>query len=162
MSSATKKHTRLPKTPTIKNRRASFEYSLLDKYVAGLVLTGTEIKSIRGGKANLQQAYCVFTRQELFVKDMHIGQYAFGNLHNHDETRVRKLLLHRRELGKLMKSKQKGLTIIPIQLFVNPAGLAKLEIALARGKKLYDKRQAIKEREIQRQSERQYRRHALD
>ncbi|MEN0016262.1 MAG: SsrA-binding protein SmpB [Bacteroidota bacterium] len=161
MSNTAKKHIRLLKPPTITNKRASFEYSLLDKYVAGLALTGTEIKSIRGGKVNIQQAYCVFAHQELFVRDMHIGHYAFGNLHNHNETRVRKLLLHRRELDKLMKSKQKGLTIIPIQLFVNPAGLAKLEIALARGKKLYDKRQSIKEKDLQREAARQYRHRAL-
>ena len=142
------------KIPTIQNRRARFEYTLLDKYVAGLALTGTEIKSIRSGTVHMQQAYCVFMDQELFVKEMHIGHYVFGNQRNHVETRVRKLLLHRRELNQLGKSREKGLTIIPVQLFINPSGLAKLEIALARGKKLYDKRQSIKEREILRQHRR--------
>lgn len=135
---------------TIKNRRASFEYTFLDKYVAGLVLTGTEIKSIRASKVSLQEAYCYFFRGELWIRDMYIAPYTQGNIHNHTETRVRKLLLHGKELNKLMRNKEKGLTIIPTQLFINARGLAKLEIALAKGKKLYDKRQDIKERDLQR------------
>ncbi|MEM7382967.1 MAG: SsrA-binding protein SmpB [Bacteroidota bacterium] len=135
---------------TIKNRRASFEYTFLDKYVAGLVLTGTEIKSIRASKVSLQEAYCYFLRGELWVRGMHIAPYTQGNIYNHAETRVRKLLLHSKELSKLMRNKEQGLTIIPIQLFINARGLAKLEIVLAKGKKLYDKRQSIKERALQR------------
>ena len=139
---------------TIKNRRASFEYTFLDKYVAGLVLTGTEIKSIRAGKVSLQEAYCYFLHGELWVKSMHIAPYAQGNSYNHVATRVRKLLLHRKELNKLMKNKEKGLTIIPMQLFISERGLAKLQIALAKGKKLYDKRHSIKERDVQRAMQR--------
>lgn len=134
----------------IKNRRASFEYTLLDKYTAGIALTGTEIKSIRAGKANLQEAYCYFHRDELWIKGMYIAPYAQGNIHNHLETRERKLLLQRKELNKLFRSREKGMTIVPIQLFISDKGLAKLQIALAKGKKLHDKRQAIKERDVAR------------
>ncbi|MHA7877979.1 MAG: SsrA-binding protein SmpB [Bacteroidota bacterium] len=134
----------------VKNRQASFEYTFLHKYTAGIVLTGTEIKSIRAGQVSLQEAYCYFSHGELWVKGMHIAVYAQGNIHNHVENRVRKLLLNRRELNKLMRNKEKGLTIIPIQLFINERGLAKLQIALAKGKKLYDKRQHIKERDLER------------
>lgn len=141
---------------TIKNRRASFEYTFLEKYVAGLVLTGTEIKAIRASKVSLQEAYCYFLQGELWVKGMHIAPYAQGNIYNHAETRVRKLLLHSKELNKLMRNKEKGLTIIPIQLFINERGLAKLQIALAKGKKLYDKRHSIKERALQRAMQRNY------
>lgn len=147
-SNSTKQHL------TIKNRRASFEYNFLDKYVAGMVLTGTEIKSIRTGKASLQEAYCYFSHGELWIKNMHIAAYERGNIYNHVENRERKLLLHKKELNKLMRSKEKGLTIIPIQLFINGRGLAKLQIALAKGKKLYDKRQSIKERDLQRAMQR--------
>ncbi|XWN35069.1 MAG: SsrA-binding protein SmpB [Roseivirga sp.] len=138
------------KNIAIKNKRASFEYTLLDKYVAGIVLTGTEIKSVKAGKVSLQEAYCYFFRGELWIKGMYIAPYAQGNIHNHDESRERKLLLNRKELDKLFRSKEKGFTIIPMQLFVNERGLAKLQIALAKGKKLYDKRQQIKEREVKR------------
>lgn len=134
----------------IKNKRASFEYAFLDKYVAGMVLAGTEVKSIRAGKVSLQEAYCYFLRGELWVKGMHIAAYEQGNIYNHVENRERKLLLNRKELNKLMRNKEKGLTIIPIQLFISERGLAKLQIALAKGKKLYDKRQHIKERDLQR------------
>ena len=139
-----------PKNLVIKNRRASFEYKFLDKYVAGLVLTGTEIKSIRASKVSLQEAYCYYLREELWIKQMHIAPYEHGNIYNHIETRERKLLLHKKELKKLMAHKAQGLTIVPIRLFINDQGYAKLEIALAQGKKLYDKRQAIKERDIAR------------
>lgn len=140
----------LAKYVAIKNRRASFEYTFLDKYRAGIVLTGTEIKSIKAGKVSLQEAYCYFLRDELWVKGMHIAAYEQGNIYNHVENRERKLLLNKKELNKLMRNKEKGLTIIPIQLFINERGLAKLQIALAKGKKLYDKRQHIKERDLQR------------
>lgn len=134
----------------IKNRRARFEYTFLDEYVAGMVLTGTEIKSIRTGKVSLAEAYCYFAKGELWVKGMHIATYAQGNIHNHIENRERKLLLQRKELNKLLRNKEKGLTIIPVQLFVNGRGLAKLQIALAKGKKLHDKRRTIKERDMKR------------
>jgi SsrA-binding protein len=144
------KHKKVTKNIVIKNKRASFEYTFLDKYVAGIVLTGTEIKSVRVGEVSLQEAYCYFSRGELWVKSMHIAAYAQGNIYNHVENRDRKLLLNRKELNKLMRNKEKGLTIIPVQLFINEWGLAKLQIALAKGKKLYDKRQSIKERDLER------------
>ena len=142
------------KNIAIKNKRASFEYLLLDQYVAGMVLTGTEIKSIRAGKVSLQESYCYFAKGELWVKGIHIAAYAQGNIYNHVEDRERKLLLNRKELNKLMRNKEKGMTIIPVQLFINDRGLAKLRIALAKGKKLYDKRQHIKERDLARARQR--------
>lgn len=151
MASKQKKTT---KNIVIKNKRASFEYMLLAKYVAGMVLTGTEIKSIRASKVSLQEAYCYFSQGELWVKGMHIAAYAQGNIYNHVENRERKLLLNRKELDKLMRNKEKGMTIVPVQLFVNDRGLAKLQIALAKGKKLYDKRQHIKERDLERARQR--------
>lgn len=141
----------------IRNKRATFEYFLLDEYNAGLVLTGTEIKSIRDGKANLADAYCVFIGNELFVREMHISEYRFGSYLNHPAKRDRKLLLTRKELRKLQnKLKERGLTIIPVMLYVNPSGLAKLQISLARGKKFYDKRDSIKEKDSRRDMERQF------
>lgn len=141
----------------IRNKRATFEYFLLDQYTAGLVLTGTEIKSIRDGKANLADAYCVFIGNELFVREMHISEYRFGSYLNHPAKRDRKLLLNRKELRKLQnKLKERGLTIVPVMLFVNPKGLAKLQISLARGKKFYDKRDSIKEKDSRRDMERQF------
>lgn len=141
----------------IRNKRATFEYFLLDEYNAGLVLTGTEIKSIRDGKANLADAYCVFIGNELFVREMHISEYRFGSYLNHPAKRDRKLLLNRKELRKLQnKLKERGLTIVPVMLFVNPKGLAKLQISLARGKKFYDKRDSIKEKDSRRDMERQF------
>ncbi|MEM9417393.1 MAG: SsrA-binding protein SmpB [Bacteroidota bacterium] len=148
------KQKKVAKNMAIKNKRASFEYVLLDKHVAGMVLTGTEIKSIRAGKVSLQESYCYFSRGELWVKGMHIAAYEQGNIYNHVENRERKLLLHRKELNKLIRNKEKGMTIIPVQLFVNERGLAKLQIALAKGKKLYDKRQHIKERDLRRARQR--------
>jgi len=145
-----KKPSKTTKNIAIKNKRASFEYLLLDKYVAGMVLMGTEVKSIRDGKVSLQEAYCYFSKGELWVKGMHIAVYEQGNIYNHVEDRERKLLLHRKELNKLVRNKEKGMTIIPVKLFMNERGLAKLEIALAKGKKLYDKRQHIKERDLER------------
>ncbi|HEY3402714.1 MAG TPA: SsrA-binding protein SmpB [Ohtaekwangia sp.] len=136
----------------IKNRQASFEYELLDKYVAGMVLRGTEIKSIREGKVNLQDGYCYLNQGELFVKGISITPYAQGTHYNHEAGRERKLLLKRSELKKLEgKVEEKGLTLVPVRLFINDRGLAKLEIAVGRGKKLHDKRDSIKEREAKRE-----------
>lgn len=136
----------------IKNRQAGYEYELLDKYVAGMVLTGTEIKSIREGKVNLQDGYCYLNNEELFVKGINITPYAQGTHYNHDATRERKLLLKRSELKRLEgKIEEKGLTIVPTRLFINDRGLAKLEIAVGKGKKLHDKRDSIKEREAKRE-----------
>jgi SsrA-binding protein len=137
----------------IRNRQASFEYELLDKYVAGMVLMGTEIKSIREGKVNLQDGFCYFNQHgEIFVKGINITPYAQGTHYNHDATRERKLLLKRSELKKLEgKIEEKGLTLVPVRLFLNDRGLAKLEIALAKGKKLHDKRDSIRDREAKRE-----------
>ncbi|SKC86951.1 SsrA-binding protein SmpB [Ohtaekwangia koreensis] len=136
----------------IRNRQASFEYELLDKYVAGMVLMGTEIKSIREGKVNLQDGYCYFNNGEMFVKGINITPYAQGTHYNHDATRERKLLLKRSEIKKLEgKIEEKGLTLIPTRLFINDRGLAKLEIALGKGKKLHDKRDSIRERDAKRE-----------
>lgn len=143
------KKSRFTNKVNIRNKRASYEYEFIDKYVAGIMLKGTEIKSIREGKVNLADGYCVFLKDELFVKNIHISPYKQGTHFNHEPTRERKLLLHKRELHKLkQKSEEKGLAIVPIKLFTNVRGLAKLEIALARGKKLYDKRQSIKEKDL--------------
>lgn len=139
----------------IKNKRASFEYYLVEKLVAGIQLTGTEIKSIRQGKVSLADAYCQFDEGELFVKEMHIAEYAMGTHFNHLAKRVRKLLLTKRELKKLEnKTREKGFTIVPTLLFINERGLAKLEIALARGKHHYDKRDTLKKKDIQREIDR--------
>jgi SsrA-binding protein len=136
----------------IRNKRAGFEFELLDKYLAGLVLKGTEIKSIREGKVNLQDGYCFFNNGELFAKGITITPYAQGTHYNHEAARERKLLLKRSELKKLEgKVEEKGLTLVPTRLFVNERGFAKLEIALARGKKTHDKRDSIKERDIKRE-----------
>ena len=140
---------------SIKNRKARFEYQFLDTYTAGLKLMGTEIKSIREGKVNLQEAYCYFNNQELFIKQMHISPYSQGTHYNHEPTRERKLLLKKKELAKLeSKMNEKGLTIIPTRLFINNRGLAKLNIALAKGKKLYDKRDDIKQKDAKRELDR--------
>lgn len=140
----------------IKNRKAEYLYYLSDEYTAGLVLTGTEIKSIRDGKANLTDAYCVFIGDELYVRQMHISEYRFGSWLNHPAKRDRKLLLNRRELKKLQnKIKEKGFTIIPTLLYIDPRGYAKLNISLARGKKFYDKRESIKTKDARRDLERQ-------
>lgn len=139
----------------IKNKKAFFEYFISDKIVAGIVLTGTEIKSIREGKVSLDEAYCAFKEDELFVINMHIAEYKFGTYNNHEPKHDRKLLLNRKELKKLNnKIKEKGFTIIPTVLFVNEKGLAKLEIGLAKGKKLYDKRESIKTKDNKRDMER--------
>lgn len=136
----------------IKNRRAFFDYQVLDKYVAGIQLFGTEIKSIRESKASLADTYCIFQGGELWVKQMNISEYAFGSYANHTVRRDRKLLLTRKELNKLdRQTKESGKTIIPLALFINERGLAKMEIGLCQGKHEYDKRQAIKQRESERQ-----------
>jgi SsrA-binding protein len=143
----------------IKNKRASHEYFFLEKYIAGIVLTGTEIKSIRAGKASLVDAYCTFEEDELFIVGMHIAEYTYGTYNNHFPKRVRKLLLTARELKKLKnKVKDKGLTIIPTTLFINDRGLAKVEIALAKGKHFYDKREDLKKRDSQREIDRHMKR----
>ena len=141
----------------IKNKRASFEYSFLEKYVAGIQLLGTEIKSIREGKANITDGFCVFMNGELLIRNMNVDEYSKGNIYNHTPKRDRKLLLTKQELKKLEgKLKDQGLTIIPIKLFVSKSGYAKLEIALAKGKKIYDKREDIKKRDVERDLKRKY------
>lgn len=136
----------------IKNKKAYFDYEILEKYVAGLVLTGTEIKSIRMGKVSLVESYCYFDRGELWVKGVNISEYPWGTFTNHEPKRDRKLLLQSKELRKLdRKVKESGLTIITLRLFLNDRGLAKLEIALARGKKEYDKRETIKQKDMKRE-----------
>lgn len=146
---------KINKKVNIKNKRASFEYFFIDTFTAGMVLTGTEIKSIRQGKVNFQDAYCLFMDDELFVRSLHISPYTEGTHYNHDPIRDRKLLMTKRELRKLAENlKDQGLTIIPIRLFTSERGLAKMEIALAKGKKLYDKRESIKERDVKRETDR--------
>ncbi|MBK5284925.1 MAG: SsrA-binding protein SmpB [Bacteroidia bacterium] len=136
----------------IKNKKAGFEFQILESYTAGIQLTGTEIKSIRAGKANLSDSYCLFENEELWVKNMHISEYKEGSYNNVEPKRQRKLLLTKKELRKLnQKVKVKGLTMIPVKLFINERGFAKLEIALARGKKFHDKRQDLKLKEARRE-----------
>ncbi len=147
--------TSIVKQVDIRNRRASFEYSFLETYSAGLVLSGTEIKSIRQGKVNLQDAYCLFLGDELYVRQMSISAYTEGTYNNHEPLRDRKILLTKRELRKLSeKLKDQGLTIVPVRLYTSPRGFAKLDIALAKGKKLFDKRDSIKERDVSRNMQR--------
>jgi SsrA-binding protein len=139
----------------IKNKKAWHEYMLLEEFTAGVMLLGTEIKSIREGKVNLTDSYCTFSGDELFVLNMHIAEYKFGNQFNHEPKRPRKLLLNRRELKKIQgKVKDKGITIVPLELYINEAGFAKLLIAIARGKKLYDKRESLKNKDQQREMDR--------
>ena len=136
----------------ILNKRAKFEYSILDRYTACIQLFGTEIKSIREGKASLVDAWCAIEHGEIFVKQMHIAEYRFGSYANHDAKRDRKLLLQRREIRKLEKAtKDTGKTIIPLELFINEKGLAKMEIALCQGKHTYDKRQSLREADDKRE-----------
>ncbi len=139
----------------IKNRKITFEYELIERFVAGIKLVGTEIKSIRNGNVNLTESYCQFYGGELFVKNMHISEYELGTCNNHEARRDRKLLLNRKELFKLeRKVKESGLTIVCVKLFINERGLAKLEIALARGKKTYDKRESLKLKDSKRDMDR--------
>ena len=139
----------------IKNKKATFDYELIETFVAGIVLTGTEIKSIRLGKASLVDTYCVFIRQELWVKNMNISEYFYGSYNNHVARRDRKLLLNRKELNKIERfSQDSGFTIIPTKMFINEKGLAKIVIAVAKGKKTYDKRQSLKEKDDRREMDR--------
>jgi SsrA-binding protein len=146
----------MQKKINILNKKARFEYEILDRYSAGIVLTGTEIKSIRSSKASISESFCEFNdRGELFVINMTIEEYAYGNYYNHRPKAERKLLLNKKELKKLLKdSEAKGLTIVPVRLYINEKGYAKLDIALARGKKLYDKRDTIKDRDNKRDLDR--------
>ncbi len=148
---------KLSNTVNIENRRAKFDYQFLEQLTAGLVLRGTEIKSIREGKVGLSDSYCYFKNDELFVKNIHITEYSEASFYNHEPLRERKLLLNRQELNKLLKKiKDQGLTIIPVKLFINEKGFAKLNIALAKGKKLYDKRDDIKKRDVEREMNRKF------
>lgn len=145
----------IAKQVDIRNRRASFEYFFVETFTAGIMLTGTEIKSVRQNKVNMGDAYCLFLGDELYVRQLHISPYTEGTYNNHEPLRDRKLLLQKRELRRLVsKLTDQGLTIIPTRLFVNDRGFAKLEIALAKGKKLYDKRETIKERDVSREMSR--------
>ena len=139
----------------IKNRKASYEYQFINTFISGIILVGTEIKSIRNNKANISDAYCTFNGSELFVRNLHIGEYSNGGKNNHEPKRERKLLLNKQELKKMLnKVKEKGNSIVPIRLFINEKGKAKLEIALAKGKKIYDKRESLKEKDLKRDIER--------
>ncbi|MCQ2219383.1 MAG: SsrA-binding protein SmpB [Paludibacteraceae bacterium] len=139
----------------IRNKRATFDYELIDKFQAGIVLVGTEIKSIRQGKASLVDTFCYFANDELWVKNMNISEYFYGTYNNHSPRRDRKLLLTKREIQKIRRqTKETGFTIVPVKLFINEKGLAKLEIAVAKGKKDYDKRESLKEKDDRRMMDR--------
>lgn len=139
------------KSVEIKNKRAKFDYEWLDTYTAGLQLVGTEVKSIRMGKASIAEAYCYMTGGELFIKGMHVTEWSHGNIFNHDPIRERKLLLSKRELDKIDKAlKDQGTTVVPTKLFISEKGWIKLNIAVAKGKKNYDKRQSLKEKDAKR------------
>lgn len=139
----------------IKNRKATFDYEILETFTAGIVLTGTEIKSLRQGKAGLTDTYCMVENHELWVKNMYIAEYSYGSYNNHTTHRDRKLLVTRKELNRIAKqAEQPGYSVVPLRIFINECGLAKMVIAVARGKKLYDKRQSIKEREDKRNLDR--------
>ena len=141
----------------LSNRKAYFEYYIETKYIAGMVLTGTEIKSIRASKASFNDSYCIFNDGELFVKSLHIAEYNLGTHYNHEPLRERKLLLQKKELRKLEnKIKEKGYTIVPLKIFISKDGFAKIEIGLGKGKKNYDKRESIKSRESDRDVKRKY------
>lgn len=141
----------------LNNKKAFHEYYFENTYTAGIVLAGTEIKSLRTGKASFNDSYCQFFKGELYVKSLHISEYAFGTYTNHEPMQERKLLLNKRELKKLeAKIKEKGYSIIPLKLFINEKGLAKLEIGLGKGKKIFDKRETIKQRDTERDVKRKY------
>lgn len=149
------KKNKFDKIINIRNKKASFEFEFIDKFKAGIVLMGTEIKSIREGKVSLTEAYCYFRKGELFIKQMHIAPYTLAAHFNHDSVRERKLLLQKQELKKLEnKFSEKGLSIVPVRIYINDRGLAKVEIALAKGKKTHDKRQSIKEKDAKRDLQR--------
>ena len=139
----------------IKNKKARFNYEIGDTYTAGIVLTGTEIKSIRDGKASLTDSYCIVDNGEVWVKQMHVSEYFYGSYNNHSVRRDRKLLLNKKEIAKIAKSAEEpGFTIVPMKIFINERGFAKLVIGVGKGKKQYDKRQSIKEREDKRNIDR--------
>lgn len=136
----------------IKNKKASFEYHILETFTAGIKLLGTEIKSIREGKANISDSFCTFINEELYVRNLHISEYSHGSFYNHEAKRDRKLLLTKKELKKLViKGEDKGLTIVPLRIFISDRGFAKMDIALAQGKKAFDKRDSMKERDVKRE-----------
>ncbi len=146
-----------PKDINIKNRRATFDYEIGETFTAGIVLTGTEIKSLREGKAGLTDTFCFVNNGEVWVKNMYIAEYFYGTYNNHATRRDRKLLLNRKEINRIEKAAQAaGFTIVPLRLFINDRGLAKLVIGIGRGKKAFDKRQSIKEREDKRQMARMF------
>lgn len=154
----TKKNT--PKKISIKNKRAAFDFLLMDKYTAGIVLTGTEIKSIRAGKASLVDTFCFINNGEVWVKNMYIAEYDYGSYNNHSARRDRKLLLNRKEIRKLQQDmKNPGFTLVPTLMFIDGNGRAKLDIHLCRGKKEYDKRQTLKEKEDRREMDRQFKKY---
>ena len=141
---------------SIKNRKASFEYEFIQKYTAGIILVGTEIKSIRANKASISDAYCVIIDSEVIIKNLHISKYKYASFSNHEPKRERKLLLNKQEINKIKsRVQEKGFALVPIRLFINDKGIAKLEIAVAKGKKIYDKRENIKEKDIKRNIERE-------
>ncbi len=145
----------IKKEITIKNKKAYFQYDILDEYEAGIVLKGTEIKSIRQSKVSIKEGYCAFNKGELFVFNINISPYTEASFENHEMSRPRKLLLNKNEINKLKKAKKDvGLTIVPLSLYINKKGLAKMKIALAKGKKMQDKREKIKEKDIKRQLDR--------
>jgi SsrA-binding protein len=147
-----KKQERFAKQVVIKNRKAAHEFALTDQYSVGLVLKGSEIKSLREGKASLQESYCYFRNGELFIKQMNIKPYTNAGYINHEAQRDRKLLLTKSELKKIQsKSEEKGMSIVPVRLYINDRGLAKLDIALGKGKKLFDKRQDLKKKDLKRE-----------
>lgn len=149
------KNSKFDKKINIKNRKASHQFEFVDTYTAGLVLKGTEIKSIRESKVSMTEAFCLFLDGELFVRQMHIAPYSMAANYNHEAVRDRKLLLSKRELDKLQtKSAEKGLTIIPVRIFITDRGFAKMQIALGRGKKSHDKRQDLKEKDAKREIQR--------
>lgn len=143
------------KAKEIINRKAKFEYSFLQEYIAGIMLSGTEVKSLRDGNANLKDAYCLFKDNELFIRNLFIAEYDHGNIHNHETRRERKLLLRRTELKKLERRvTEKGLTIVPYKIFFSDRGIAKIQVALAQGKQTYNKKETIKERDMKRELDR--------
>ncbi|WP_424964098.1 SsrA-binding protein SmpB [Ekhidna sp.] len=151
----TKDKNRFSNNIQIKNRKASYEFEFVEKVEAGIMLKGTEIKSLREGKASIQEAYCYFKKEELYIKGMNISPYSQASFESHEMTRDRKLLLKKKELEKFKaKTEEKGLTIVPVRVYINSRGLAKLEIALAKGKKIYDKRESIKKKDQKRELER--------
>ena len=146
-----------PQQVNIKNKRASFDYEFIDTFTAGIVLTGTEIKSIRAGKASLVDTFCYVNRGEMWVKNMYVAHYEQGSYNNHVERRDRKLLLNRKEIRKIQQEvKNPGFSIIPTLLFIDERGLAKLDLHIARGKKEYDKRESLKEKQDKREIDRQF------